>query len=187
MNTIHKFLLEQPYQRSLLRLVVESDAEFILYLRTQKELCKYISRTVNDVEKQKSWIRNYKARESNCSEYYFIIMSDNLPVGTIRMYDFTSLSFCWGSWIILPGLRLQTALESMLNLYFISFDKMKYQEAKIDVRNDNVNVLGIHKKMGAKVKEITDLDTYFELNIDDYLVKMKKIEKLLNKMKVNYG
>ena len=44
---------------------------------------------------------------------------------------------------------IKTALESMLNIYYIAFDVLKFKVAKIEVRNKNNKVLSIHKKIGA--------------------------------------
>ena len=51
------------------RLVVESDAEFILSLRTDTFLTRFIHSTENNLEKQIEWIRNYKEREKEGREY----------------------------------------------------------------------------------------------------------------------
>ena len=50
------------------RLVEEDDAEFILKLRTNRKLSRYLHKTDADIEKQIQWIRNYKKREL---ELYF--------------------------------------------------------------------------------------------------------------------
>ncbi len=47
------------------RFVEESDAEFILSLRTDPKLSRYLHATDNDVEKQRQWIRKYKEREAH--------------------------------------------------------------------------------------------------------------------------
>jgi RimJ/RimL family protein N-acetyltransferase len=181
MSDIANILQVLPYKRSLLRLVEESDAEFILSLRVNKDLCKHISKTEMSVEKQREWIVNYKKREFAKEEFYFVILSDNEAVGTIRVYNVVRNYFCWGSWIIKKDARIQTAIESMLNLYFLSFECLSLRTARIDVRNDNKSVLAIHKKMGAKIKEITELDTFFELKFEDYLIKKSKFEKVVNR------
>ena len=54
------------------RLVQVDDAEFILGLRTNEKLSRYIHATSNDIEQQKSWMRSYKERESKGEDYYFI-------------------------------------------------------------------------------------------------------------------
>ncbi|HID5953700.1 TPA: GNAT family N-acetyltransferase, partial [Escherichia coli] len=84
-----------------LRLVNESDASFILSLRLNENYNKFLSSVNNDIEKQKVWIRNYKQKENNNEEFYFIIETlDGIPCGTVRIYDIHNNSFSWGSWIL---------------------------------------------------------------------------------------
>lgn len=71
-----------------LRTVEEKDASFILQLRNKEELKKYISDTNISLEQQAEWIRNYKIREENGQEFYFIVEDKNkIPCGTIRIYE----------------------------------------------------------------------------------------------------
>ena len=58
-----------------LRFVNEDDAEFIIKLRTDPKLGKFIHSTSSDIEEQKKWIRAYKKREQAGTDYYFIFFS----------------------------------------------------------------------------------------------------------------
>ena len=69
------------------RLVNENDASFIVKLRSDEKRSRYIHSTDNDVESQKQWIRDYKIREANGVEYYFIYEADGVPFGVNRIYD----------------------------------------------------------------------------------------------------
>lgn len=83
-----------------LRLVEESDAEFILSLRLDERYNRFLSEVDPKLEAQRSWIRAYKTEEQEGREFYFIIeRNDGVPCGTVRVYDFKDDSFCWGSWI----------------------------------------------------------------------------------------
>ena len=69
------------------RLVNEKDVDYILSLRTNKHLTRFIHQTDDDREKQMEWIRNYKKRESEGREYYFIYLIGDKPVGVNRIYN----------------------------------------------------------------------------------------------------
>ena len=43
-----------------LRLIEEDDAEFVVKLRTDEKLNRFISAVEDDINAQKRWIRNYK-------------------------------------------------------------------------------------------------------------------------------
>ena len=56
------------------RLVEEQDAAFILSLRTDPKLSRFLHPTENDEEKQRAYIRGYKEREKQGKDYYFIFL-----------------------------------------------------------------------------------------------------------------
>ncbi|EFB5190522.1 GNAT family N-acetyltransferase, partial [Escherichia coli] len=68
-----------------------SDAEFIYSLRIDSRLNKHISSINGTIIDQTRWIEDYKKREKNNEEFYFIIKrTDNdKKIGTIRLYDIT--------------------------------------------------------------------------------------------------
>lgn len=168
-----------PFNNTRLTLIDLCDAEFVLSLRTNTELNKHLSKVENDINKQRAWISNYKKKECEDEEYYFILKNGLTPIGTIRMYDFTHDSFCWGSWVVLPNAPIKTALESMMNMYYLAFDILKFKIARIDVRNENAKVLSIHKKIGCKIISIDEQDTYLELSIAEYDACKEKFNRLL--------
>ena len=54
------------------RLVKEEDASFIYKLRTDPVLSRYIHDVQGGVDGQVQWIRNYKKREEDGTDYYFL-------------------------------------------------------------------------------------------------------------------
>ena len=73
-------------KRINMRLVEVEDAHYILRLRMDEG--KILSPTENSIEKQVKWLRDYKDRETEKKEYYFIIESKNgSRLGTARIYD----------------------------------------------------------------------------------------------------
>ena len=79
------------------RLVDESDAEFIVRLRNDDKLSRYIHSSCPDVESQKEWIREYKKREQEGSEYYLIFLKEDKRVGLNRIYRIHEGIFTTGS------------------------------------------------------------------------------------------
>ena len=72
-----------------------SDAEYILSLRLNEKLNRFVSSVENSLTKQQQWIFEYKEREKKGIEYYFIIrdLSGN-SLGTARVYGFKKDMFC---------------------------------------------------------------------------------------------
>lgn len=137
-----------------LTLIEEQDAAFVCALRGNEELNRYLSATECSVPAQIQWIQDYKVREKNREEYYFIIRrnQDNLPIGTVRLYDFQNKphSFCWGSWILNENKTKSAAIESALLIYRFGFQNLGFKQSHFDVRKDNQKVHSFHIKMGAK-------------------------------------
>jgi butyryltransferase len=150
----NKYIMENLFAKSIyFRLVNEEDAEFICSVRNDPSLNTHLSKSTNKVSAQKEWIKEYKIREQYNQEFYFIICrkKDNLPVGTVRLYDFREnpKSFCWGSWILNTNKTPYAAIESALLVYEFGFQHLKFDQSHFDVRKENDKVNSFHRKMGA--------------------------------------
>lgn len=167
-------------KNSKLSIVKINDAEFIISLRENPELNKYLSQVDSDVEKQQEWIANYKKREAERLEFYFIIKDmNNKSLGTVRLYDFQLGSFCWGSWIIKPGSPRKTAIESAINIYEFAFEVLGFCQSHFDVRNKNVNVINFHLRMGAQIVKSNEVDTYFIMTKAAYTKSKQDLKQFL--------
>lgn len=148
-----------------LRLVSESDAEFICDLRNNESLNKFISKSAAEVAVQKAWISAYKDKESRGEEFYFIICknTDDMPIGTVRLYDFKEnpKSFCWGSWILNENKTKYAAVESALLVYEAGFAYLGFEQSHFDVMKGNDKVHSFHLKMGANKTSEDDINVYY--------------------------
>lgn len=148
------------------RLANTDDCEFIVGLRINAKN-KFL--TGVKINEQIEWLRKYKDREAEKIEYYFIICTnDSTPCGTVRIYDFIDDSFCWGSWLLSSVALHTAAIESALLVYEFAFYFLKFKHCHFDVRIENKKVRAFHERMGASVRECTDLDVYYDLSIADY-------------------
>ncbi len=182
MNNKHRFSIKTfeitACKHTKLRIVTVEDSEFILSLRLDNNLNKYLSPVDDDIKKQKEWLVSYKEREKNRAEFYFIITSlYDVPIGSVRLYDFKGDSFCWGSWMVHQDAPSYTAIESALSVYEFAFYQLGFQRSHFDVRKENLKVVKFHKRFGAK--EISsDTDTfYFDILKDDYETTKRRYHK----------
>lgn len=164
------------------RLVNEEDAEFILSLRNNPKLSKFINPTSGDVNQQREWIRLYKDREAKGLDYYFIYYLDEMPIGLNRIYDIDEDNNCatGGSWICTPGLPDHIPVLTLIIMREILFDELNLSIDKFDVRKKNSQVLRIHKLFGALVVSEDEIDYFLTLTKDDFNSKKKFILDLLN-------
>ena len=151
-----------------LRLAEPSDAAYIYSLRVDTGLNTYLSSAPPSVQAQQEWIVAYKAREANQLEHYFIICARNgQPCGTVRLYDYSDNSFCWGSWILDSQKSRFSAIESALLVYEAGFKRLGFPGSHFDVRKNNLKVISFHEKMGARIVNEDELNLYFEISPTD--------------------
>lgn len=162
------------------RLVRESDAGYILKLRTNKELAKYIHATDNDIQKQLEWIGNYKKREKEGRDYYFIYFKEDKPVGLNRIYNIFEYYGTIGSWINDPDNEIETSMATYFFMLDILFEFLNLDLSVFDVRKTNKHVCKLHKSVGAQCIGETDLDYYYALNKPTYFQKRDKLLTMLN-------
>ena len=163
-----------------MRTVTTEDAEFIYNMRQNQDKTKYLSKVTGTVESQKEWIKNYKQREEEKKEFYFVIESkDKRKLGLVRMYDFQDNSFCWGSWLIKEDAPKSTAIESALQIYEFGFYSLGFEKSHFDVRKGNDKVIAFHKRFGAKIVDEDELDYFFNFEKSDYEITKEKYKRYL--------
>ncbi len=163
-----------------MRTVTTEDAEFIYNMRQNQNKTKYLSKVTGTVESQKEWIKNYKQREENKKEFYFIIESkDEEKLGLVRMYDFKEDSYCWGSWLIKEDAPKSTAIESALQIYEFGFYNLGFEKSHFDVRKGNDKVIAFHQRFCAKIVYEDELDYFFNFEKSDYEITKEKYKRYL--------
>ena len=102
------------------------DAAFIHGLRTDPAYNTHLSPVTGTVADQRAWITAYKTREAAGAELYYIIeRRDRVPCGAVRLYDITTDSFTWGSWILNADKPPKAALESALLSFSVGFVSLR--------------------------------------------------------------
>ena len=145
------------------RFVGEDDAEFILSLRTNPELNRFIHATSSDIENQRQWIRDYKKREMDGVEYYFIYSKDGPPFCVNRIYGINGDEGTTGSWICALKTNPVDVLTTSIVLYYIVFDEIKLRRVLFDTRKDNLSALKVNRALGGVCIDETDKDYFFQL------------------------
>lgn len=81
-----------------IRSATVEDAQFILDLRLDLELNRFLSVTSPDLERQKKWISDQLQMED---DYYFLLEDKNGDkIGTGGIYNIEGKKFSCGRWII---------------------------------------------------------------------------------------
>ena len=163
-----------------MRTIEIKDAKFICDMRNDLKKTKYLSKINGTLEAQKAWIKEYKLREKDNKEYYFVIENKfGEKFGLVRIYDMKEKSFCWGSWLIKEDAPKTTAIESALQIYEFGFYSLGFERSHFDVRKGNDRVIAFHQRFGAKITHEDELNYFFDFKKSDYEMIKQKYRKYL--------
>ncbi len=155
----HNIFLSGHYYE--LRPVRMDDAEFMVSLRTDPELSKFLNNTSSRVEDQKHYLERYLTEPD---DYYFIIQSKSMKYaeGIVAIYEIDHNNHCaeWGRWIIRKG--SMAAIESACLIYRIAFESLKLGQLYCRTVSENRSVVSFHESCGLRFnREIPD---YVKIN-----------------------
>jgi len=164
----------------ILRLAEEADAEFILSLRTNLKLNAHISNTSPEISDQIKWIQNYKTREKQGLEYYFVSQDqDGNKYGTIRLYNFDPTSFELGSWVFMPNSPLGIAVKTHIIGLEMGFEQLNAEYCRISVRKKNTGVVRYIEDFKPIITSEDDLDYHFALSKMNFYQRKEKLPPFL--------
>lgn len=146
------------------RFVNESDAEFIVSLRSDTRLGQFLHASDGNIKKQVEWTYEYKKREKEGIDYYFMFLVDGERIGVHRIYNINwdRLSFTYGSWICKAGIPIQHIALTDYITEEIAFDILGLKINLYDVRKGNNKVLRFHREIVNSIQYgETDLDYLF--------------------------
>lgn len=124
------------------RLVTESDASFILKVRSDPRIVLYMQGTAETLEDQIKWIRKYKERELVGTDFYFIFsLLDGTPQGVERIYGITESSFTIGSWVFANDAEKSSSILADIMMRELGFEMYPDGLCHFDVNVDNINVM----------------------------------------------
>jgi RimJ/RimL family protein N-acetyltransferase len=161
-----------------LRLVEKQDAEFILSLRLDNSRAQFLNETDASVKKQEKWIEDYKVREADKKEYYFLIEDDANQYGTIRVYKVEEDRCYWGSWITKPGSPKGFGKRALvLTLKFI-FEDLKKEKAIFTVEQENLQGKKLYQELGSSIIDENGKELTFLLQKNDfYNTGLERLQK----------
>ena len=144
-----------------LRPIRDSDAEFIIKLRSDPELNRFLHSTSPNLNIQLDWLAQYYVRPG---DWYFVIenRSDSTAEGLVSLYDLEVQHGCaeWGRWILRKG--SVAAIESAWLIYRCAFEELSLREVYCRTVAENESAVSFHDSCG-----ITDrclLRNHFNFN-----------------------
>ena len=153
-------------KNTLFREIEMYDAPYIVKLRNNKTLNKFIHNKTITLLSQKNYIKKYFDQNiSKRTSYYFIIINKHKKekCGSVRLIFKEKNIFSWGSWILDHNKAFTAALDTLLFVYNF-YTKKNFSNCYFDVRKNNTRTISIHLKSGAKIIRETDEDYFFEMS-----------------------
>ena len=169
-----------------LRIASEADAAFILELRLNPLLNKFIGTTDPSLEKQQQWI---KKSFENANDFHFIIEDkDAVPCGTVAVYNinFNDSSAEWGRWVIKPNTPVFISIESTILILYFAFRKLKLKRLYGGANKLNAQVIKYHKLYAdvTSEDETTINFDFAERNLKKLADKFKNFHNLQNELNI---
>ena len=152
-----------------LRLIQPEDAAYVHSLRNKPAYKTHRSTVTGTVDDQRKWIEDYKSREAQGQEFYYMIeRKDGTRCGLVRLYDIEAESFTWGSWILDENKPPKAALESAILSFGVGFDALGVQLANVDVRVANERAAAFYRRLGMVETHRTDQDIFFNYTREQF-------------------
>lgn len=143
-----------------LRPIADADAGFVLQLRSDPALNRWLHATSGRLDDQLRWLAAYYARPG---DWYFVIerLAGGAPEGVVALYDLDAASQAaeWGRWILRPGSL--AAVESAWLVYRCAFERLGLAAAFCRTVADNARVVSFHDSCG--ITRRTTLPGHFTL------------------------
>jgi len=153
----------------ILRLIEPEDAAYVHSLRSNPAYNTHLSTVTGTVDNQRTWIEDYKSREAQGQEFYYVIeRKDGTRCGLVRLYDIEAESCTWGSWILDENKPHKAALESAVLSFGIGFDALGVQLANVDVRVANEHAAAFYRRLGMVETHRTDQDIFFNYTREQF-------------------
>ena len=146
----------------ILREATIADAAFIVALRCDPQLSRFIKRTDPSVAAQEVWLREYPLRPDD-----YLFVCDDLSGkswGTMHIACVHGTAFDPGSWIFRADAPVGASVEAFLLVCRFGFDRLGCDMATFYVRRANEHVWRFHESCGA-IRSHEDAD-YFYYSLD---------------------
>lgn len=158
-----------------IRLVTAEDAEFIVNVRNKPGINGLINPTSLSIEDQKKWINEYKIRERNQFEFYYLISENNEKKGLYRLYKINSISFTIGSWIFSQCQDKYLPFYCDLLMGDIGFELLNKKIMLFDIRKKNHKVINYHALKNPLLYSEDEENLYYLIKVNDWEVSKHKV------------
>ena len=172
---VYENVIEGKY--ILLRSVVEEDAAFILRIRNDEKMNRFVNYVGNNMEKELQWIKEQRAREG---DYFFSIIgkSKNEMLGNIAIYniDTENKRAELGRWVSYAASMVN--IEAVILSHDLAFDFAGVDCVYTNTLQENRKVVNFWKHfggLGESDKEVGNRVFYYnQVSKEEYKKEIRK-------------
>ena len=174
-NDVQIFIKAKEEEYGLkISLIDDDDAEFICILRNSFK-ARYLNSSICDINKQKDWIREYKIREKQELEFYFIFWSGSIQIGTIRFIKMDESNFESGSWLFIDNIPFSISVKAELFCKYFAFEHYNFNNCYFYMNKKNIQVIRYHNLFNPVLIKEDINHLYFSLSKEAYFLNKSKI------------
>ena len=164
---------EQEYGLQI-SLIEDNDAEFICDIRNNYK-ARLLNGSVSDINQQIEWIHEYKVREKEELEFYFIFWNESERIGTIRFIKMDETTFESGSWLFVDNVPLNVIIKAELFCKDFAFEYYSFSNCYFYMNKKNKQVIRFHNMFNpVMIKEEKD-HVHFLLSRETYYQNKNRI------------
>lgn len=163
-----------------IRLVKTEDAPFIVDLRNNSRLGRYLSKISPNISEQEKWIIAYKEREALKKEFYYLISENGIKRGLYRLYNINRYSFTIGSWLFTKCEMLYLPIFIDIIISDFGFDVLGIPILLFDVRKENKKVIHYHLLKRPLIYNEDNMNLYCLLKRDKWEESKADVVKFFN-------
>ncbi len=169
------FIIKKEKEYGLeISLIDEEDAEFICDIRNTYK-ARLLNKSITDIKQQIQWIHEYKLREKEELEFYFIFWIGNKRVGTIRFIKMDENTFESGSWLFVDNIPFSVTVKAELFCKDFAFEYYAFKNCYFYMNKKNRQVIRFHNMFHPDlIKEEKD-QVHFLLNRETYYENKNRI------------
>jgi RimJ/RimL family protein N-acetyltransferase len=165
------------------RLVETEDAEFILSIRNDEQLSRYIRKTSPTVADQVAWISTYKEREKDGTDFYLLCLAEDrtTKLGVVRIYDIHDGQFEFGSWVFRKDIPKHLPILADMFISSLAFEQLGLKVCRVTSMEENQSVMNYIKSFNPQfVKKEGDL-YHYDIDYPRFKARRDLILKLFSR------
>lgn len=155
-------------------LIEESDAKFICDIRNNYK-ARLLNGSTIKLDDQIKWIKEYKHREKDELEFYFIFWDNKERIGTIRFIKMDEITFESGSWLFVDNIPFSVTIKAELFCKDVAFEYYNFKNCFFYMNKKNRQVINYHQMFKPDLIKEENEHVFYMLSREKYYQHRSRI------------